>query len=59
MEGRYGITGTQKKAKIHVMGRAQKIHGGAGGTMTGIRKAHRELEMQHWESWAVMRAGHG
>lgn len=40
-------------------GRAQTVHGGAGGTMreiTEIRETHQELEMQHWECWAVMGA---
>lgn len=36
-----------------VMGRAQRVHRGAGGTTAGIRETYRELEIQHQECWAV------
>lgn len=40
----------------NVTSRVQKVHGGAGCTMTEIREKHWELERQPWDCWAVMGA---
>lgn len=59
IEERWGITGSHRdteESQGTVMGRAQEERGGAGSTMTEIRETNWELEMQHWDCWAVMGA---
>lgn len=45
-----------EESQSTVVGRAQRVRRGAGGTMAGIRETHRELEKWHWECWVVMGA---